>query len=675
MRRLRTVLFLSPPIRAWMLLLAGAVLGLPAGRSRGDGRTGPHAFAADPRFEVSITVAAPGLYLDEFLADLRERYQLPVRAGTSTRDDRVIVFARERQAGELLAEIAAHLEFTWQAGSGSPPREYTLIQTPAQKRREADALAAQRAARLDRLVEAVERLRDEDRLGPFRATEARIARLRARQREAGERAGRLLAPETAALEQALSRLATAARPRPYYPASRLLRSEDLAVLAAGRSLEFRFPAQAGYRGLSHAAAAELAQAALDSSRLWIPRGAGESTRPQVQDVERLRVTFLLQVEEAWLPGLEVNGKFLVRGSNFRVESRFSDNLVLDQEDAEEDLRDPLVDPDDRELDREVELRLPRRFAGPESRLLPASLPMLLELVADAAPWTIISDDYDGLQSDHLFRRLVKERLGVFLHRCCRRRNLRARRQGGTLFVRAREWAWLRAQQLPRAPLQRWEAVIAAKGGLSLRTQCEIARLRPALLRILNGRWIDDWRGIEGSQERMVGPALTEQVGIRRMLSRFSEAVWRRLERGEAVEVVVPHTRETESLFEAWAGNVYPYDRKQIEGEEVPEGNSVTAPLGAGFELDDALARVTRAPLRVRLEIEPTVVRLGKVTMVEPGEDADLALHAERKKYPNATLDDFKPVRCNRVRIHVRWLHPGIPGEEDESWNVDFWDVR
>src|SRR5437870_1647550 len=70
-------------------------------------------FAGDDRFRQPVTLAAREQPLEAFLEGLRKSQRLPVRADASTRDERISLFCRARPAGEVLAAVARHLDYTW----------------------------------------------------------------------------------------------------------------------------------------------------------------------------------------------------------------------------------------------------------------------------------------------------------------------------------------------------------------------------------------------------------------------------------------------------------------------------------------------------------------------------------------------------------------------------------
>ena len=95
------------PRSPWHLIAVAAALALP--RAAADPVVASP-FAGDSRFRKPLTLAVKDQPLWELLGHLRAAEGLPVRAGLTTRDERVMLFCRQRPAAEVLQAVAGDLK-------------------------------------------------------------------------------------------------------------------------------------------------------------------------------------------------------------------------------------------------------------------------------------------------------------------------------------------------------------------------------------------------------------------------------------------------------------------------------------------------------------------------------------------------------------------------------------
>lgn len=102
----------------------------------------PDPFAGDVRFAEKRTVEARGLFLPDLLARLSRETGVPLKADRSVENDRVILFAHDRHLSDILRTLANFFGFEWRKEGEGKSAVYTLYQTEvalAEERKEIEA--------------------------------------------------------------------------------------------------------------------------------------------------------------------------------------------------------------------------------------------------------------------------------------------------------------------------------------------------------------------------------------------------------------------------------------------------------------------------------------------------------------------------------------------------------
>jgi hypothetical protein len=512
-------------VRALLLAIA-ATVSPDALRAAAGSTPGP--FVSDARFDQPVTLAVREQPLADFLGALRKTRHLPVRADTSTQDERITIFCRERPFGEILAAVARHLDYTWARVTTGEQHEYVLLQSAAQRQREQELRAAADRAALAALRRQIEERTAFARIPPEERRRQEVEQLRRQRAEESDPGKqRMIDRALARAESDGNRLSDWGPQRAALETTlALLQPADWERFWRGEPYRFAYPRRDGRAALTAAQAIAMVRTAVESlDRRWDDEGRVVS-HTAFSGLDRV-VGELELTQEGSYPGVRFRCRLLARSPDARVRRDIFEQVGGWQSVLPRD-PEPTVDPADEELKRSV--TLPR--AGQEDPDEDMWLVDVITHLAPAVDYTLIGDAYD----DQLHAGPLphgRQALADWLRSACDLVGVRVRREGSTLFFRHRNWASLRREEVPDRITRPWEATLKRQRALPLRALCEMAaRLSPTQLKTVKGWWthrgvlaggdgeLFDWN-FDGSHEAL------------RLLAGLTPAQWQLLQaRGE-----------------------------------------------------------------------------------------------------------------------------------------------
>jgi hypothetical protein len=615
--------------------------------------------AGGPSFKRPLTLSVRDKPLWELLRELRASLKLPLRADASTQDERITLFCRERPAGEILAAIARHLDYTWVRKRRGESTEYVLTQILAARKREQQlrdaGLAGDYAVlrkRADEMVARARRPPEERRqqaIAHYRKLRDEAKDPQARQEfseavedlENGTRRRIRPCAETAALEVALL----------------LMQPADWERLWQGVPFRFSYPARPGRRALTGEQAAAMVRCGIEE----LTESAGPDGSPQpgtFAGVDRVRGEVVLRVQNG-SPALEFRCRLVGRQPDLRAHRTLYGQIWSWAPDAEKGPSEPHVDPKDSKLQRTVEIP-PRKEADPKgippkNRNPDLVLADVLEALAPVVPYTLIADSYDRRGGYGLELPRGPQRLDAWLRRVLKFIDVQVRREGTTLYFRHEEWARLRPIQVPERLSRRWETVFRAHRALPLRSLCEIAgTLSDDQVSLLLERWRR--RGItsEGESE-LLQHNLDEKLEGLRLLQTLAPIEWARLFQADHPPVLLQRPAQV-ALLARWltAPNQDNHVRYEGPGHE-PEPRPLEALLD-----DEERLEAGATTMCLRAWAEAGTFYYGERGFVVPSRDPEEAVRIERGQNPKATREDVRRLEGAQYTIGV---YPDPEAEE------------
>lgn len=471
--------------------------------------------------------------LGEFLDDLRRQRHLPLHADTSTRDERVTLFARERDLGDVLELVARHFDYTWQRRHRAGKVEYLLTQIEEQRRREEALRHAALEKELESLREQMASRLADARLTPEERRARQVDRMRQRLDSLPREEQRRQQEESIdALQRGEYRhIEPSAEGDAFEAAILAMGPADWEAFWRGESFQFAYPPRPGRKNLDARQAAAMVRTEVES------RGAvrtleGTYRPAPFAGVERVRGEMGLGLKNGHA-SVRFRCRFVARQPERRL------GCAVFQETTSLAAYTPppselAVDPEDADLKRTVDLPAGDRPASavPQMR----TVADVLGALAPACSYTLIADAYDDRRSDVVAFTPGPRRLDAWLREWCSPLGLRARREGSILAFRRVEWARLRPLQVPDRLSRPWEATLRRQPALPLRQLAEIAgHASDDQIEMLLNRWKD--RGIlpEGGYW-LLQSSFERSADALRLLATLSPDEWSRALRPTHPEV-------------------------------------------------------------------------------------------------------------------------------------------
>ncbi len=607
-------------MRTLLLLLALATLltGAPAALSAPPSAL-TSVLAGEPRLEKLVTLRLREDPLVDLLEQVGRETGVALAATSDTADERVILFARERPAREVLARVAEHFDYTWVVESRGGKRTLVLAQSVAAKRREA-ALRTGRTRDIAALRGYLEResaeLNSPKTLAllklPLRQRLARAAKLRDQLfgpvvvtiTESGGQSFERLPPQPGPSPALKGRLETELQqiervaPDPSGVASRevaragyhALGEEQRTALWEGRSVILTYPPESGKNRLPHESAEMLASPILAEATAPEYKFTGAVDHLPVQKVERVRLTMRLEIR-ALQAQMRLRLKVLGSGARegepaTRVEWNFTEDLspnwvqpnvpALNPEpldDSTRSLTQPVTFPwPIRPLSRES----PGRRNGTDVGFADA-----LELLAEQVSYPLLADGYlTGWFSGQVNRGatslsgLLGQIAGHF-DRTCTLSN-------GYLLFRHCQWADKRAAEPPARKVRRWEESMRRFGSLRINELLEVARLPDSQCEVFAARLAPScsW-GVE-----LLNADLEQSGAALRFLDAMPPAKRMTLLNGQPVGMHDAPQRALQQLAEMFEDSAY---ATLGTDSDFQDGNPPFVP-GTGFARLDGMER-------------------------------------------------------------------------------------
>jgi hypothetical protein len=603
-------------------------------------------FSSDSRFDQPVTLAVREQPVGDFLGELRKTHHLPVRADLSTHDERITVFCRERAAGEILAAVARHLDYTWVLRSKETEREYVLIQSKAQREREEQLRDDYRAATITALQKKAAERQAEGRRTPDERRRLAIERLH-------QRAAQVQDPKTRqGIEETIQDLLQGNIPRRMHPnagrdafdaALAAMRPGDWDRLWEGHPYRFAYSPQPGRASLAEPQAAAIVRTAVEDLTETTDEEGLVLSRGTFAGIERVRGELVLDLE-AREPALALHCRYLARqpGARVRSDINWTEQAWSPWEPA---LVEAVVDPEDRDLQRLVDVPPPAvPFADPEDES--PWLSDVLEALRPCLPYTLIADAYDDDGEGRPLPR-GRRRLDEWLNEVGEHLKMRVHRAEGTLCFRHREWFRLRRREVPARRMRPWEARLRRDHAFALASLCQMASAFSSA---------DLWNLIHWWQHRPPAPEgdvnlLSWSVGFSRealrLLASLTPAERQLLSSPGHPPVPLLRPAQAAVLLE-WHPWYDPVARDlQWEG---PGRAPPARPLEAIMEDELRLEEGRTEQFCLRLRAEPGVFYVGRRNFAVPNQDAAKALAVEREARPEATLADLRVLRGTRWEI-------------------------
>lgn len=636
------------------LLLAGMGAAAPT----------PRILEPEERLAKQIDVAAKAEPLVDLVDRIARETGAPLEVSQDVADERVVLFAHDRPAREVLTRVAEHFDYQWtrQTRRGAP--RLVLIQDLAARKRE-ESLRGGPEGELERLrrqleeqvalgrsPEALEIARkspqwrhqrldelEELLLGKWVTTrdgdqvqQQRVlpAPLPLKERSRLEREQRILLQATPGRYESFYPLDSAAR---LYS---LLAPREQDALWKGETLRFAFPGEPGRIQVPREVAYALGEGSLGTVMKRSDDAAGRELPVPLQALERLRGE--LSVERQGV-GLKLQVRVRSLGTiGDAVSSQRQEHLAEDAVATREIW--PAAAPGE-PLDRQASeleepVGLPAVETNPGRAVHWADF---LEGLSKAVRYPILADDYSLIGAAPALPR-TPEPLAGLLKRACRAYQRTCSFQGGYLRFRSPEWPTRRAMEPPTRRVRQWEADLAAYHSLPLRDLMEIAgRLTREQAEVLQQRW----RGqIPDGLSIALELDLAQSGTMLRLLNALPVGTWRTLESGGSVPlgVLPPSCR-------SFARRCFS-ESTDVTGEGAPLSDGQSRTPGAGFlEEDRQDAAWARAVLSLRRE--PMSWYIGAMGLFQ-AKDAGEALEQERRYNPKLTEKDLKPVTGELVQV-------------------------
>jgi hypothetical protein len=640
------------------LLLAGLTGPAAAGPA-------PRVLEQEERLTKRIDVAAKAEALADLVGRIARETGAPLEAAEEVADERVVLFAHDRPAREVLAHVAEHFDYQWtrQTRKGAP--RLVLIQDLAARKREA-ALRGGPEGELERLRQQLE-----DQVALGRSPEAREFARKSpqwRNQRLDELEEQLLGkwvtlhdgdqvhqqrvlsvplPQTERnrleRERKVLLQATPGRYESFYPldsAARLysvLSPRQQEALWTGETLRFAYPEEPGRIPLPRNVAFALGEGSLGIVAHRTDEVAGIERPVPLQSLERLRGELYVERQ-----GVGVKLRVRLRslgstgdaGSNWRQEY-LAEDAVETRSIWTAGPTEPVLD--ERAAALRVQVALPAGKSAGQPGIRWADF---LEAVSKQVSYPILADDYSLVDWAQPLDP-VNEPLAGLLTRACKAYQRTCSFQGDYLRFRSPEWPTRRAMEPPTRLVRRWEADLAAYRSLPLRDLMEIAgRLTREQADVLQQRW----RGqIPDGLSIALELDLAQSGTMLRLLHGLPLGAWRTLESGAAIPFgALPLP------CRSYARRCFSESTDFLTTEGVPALDGQPQTPGAGFlEEDRKDAAWARAVLSLRRE--PMSWYIGTMGLFQ-AKDPREALEQELPYHPKLTEKDLKPVEGELVEV-------------------------
>jgi hypothetical protein len=640
-----------------VLTLLAAASALPSPRP-----SAPGPFGGESLFRQPLTLAVRDQPLSEFLGNLRAARKLPVRADRTTQDERITVYCRERPAGEILAAVARHLDYTWVRKTDGGCPAYVLTQMLAARNREkslreshlaADYHLLQKRA-LDHLSDArwtpeERRQRDVEYLTGFR-DKLKDPKLREHYDQEIEDVRR----------GAPGHFARGAEEEALGVALLLMQPPDWERLWKNVLFRFAFPARPGRTAITREQAGAMVRSGIEELTQDITEEGGTLLTGTFAGVDRLHGQVGLGMEDG-RPVLRFRCRLVGRQPDFRAHRSLHMTVRPPARPAGTLSSDPIVEPEDKELRQPVEIP-PHPEPLEEDRHSTAVLADVLEALAPAVSYTLIGDSYDtGL--GFLWVTRGPQRLDAWLRMQLEGGRVQVRRDGAILYFRHQDWARLRRTQVPQRVSQPWEVVLRTRHLLPLRTLCEIAgTLSDEQIPRLLERWYRT-RWVTAGQDGLLRSSFGRNVTALRLLSTLTPGEWARLTQPGRPPVLL-RRREQTALLLRW------FTSSEGDGYFHYEGlneEPLRRPLEAYLD-DEERLEAGATTMCLRGSAQARTFYIGEKTASTHAKDLDDALRTERNVHPKATRESLR--RVEGVEYVVE-LCPD-PDAEHPMTSFHFW---
>jgi hypothetical protein len=566
----------------------------------------------EPRLAKNISIQEFERPLAEVLTRISRETGAPLAVTPTTAEERITLFVKNRNARELLALVADHLDFQWQWQRRRDRDVLVLVQDAAAKQRERalrrdgkdvaslqsaidqrmKQLASSEAQSLLRqpLAERERRLAelDEKLHGAFVMNgdggyeRAQPARLSMEERDRLQREQQLLnavTPESHTFDEFA--IAT--------EIYSLLNSEQQAAFWIGAPVAFAYPSEEGRVSLARPTAVRLVAGGLGSL------SSGDDPRDKVpfHDVERVRGSLLV---ERTSTGTRLQVKLRTLGSFGRPGERPLRVEWLVKEAVEPMLwevpRAGTLDEASKRLQETIAIPSPKPTRDEQPQI---DLTDVLKGIAGQTPYSLIADAYPSGRMPANFA-VGKHSLTEFLARTCRVFTRDCRLQNRYLTFRHTDWATKRAAEPPVALVRRCRASLERYGALRFADTVDAGRLSPEQAETLTLRL---GKAATGGTRRLLESDLEQSGPVLHLLSRLSPTQRGGLERGDEISpnILPPHARSLVRDAVLTATDLV----AGYENDVDPRGRPFQP--GDGFALEDRLEAQWLAS-RIRLTRKP-----------------------------------------------------------------------